>query len=102
MGLDDQVHMIALHGEMHDAELPTLGRSDGARDGFEDAWGAQGGQPGERPQRDVDRVTVTMPQTGAVEDARSGAWLAPRARTPPAPGVGDGQEKLSGSPWHLE
>jgi len=79
VGLDDEVQVIALHREMHDAKVGALRGADGAGDGVEEPGRAEGGQVGARPQRDVDGMAVLVlrlaPGAGRVVRGRA---CAPR------------------------
>ena len=87
--LDDEVNVVALDGEMEDAELGPAGRADAPGDGLEQARGAQRGQPRARPQGQVHRVRSAVRSPGPMRHRPPAARDRRPAGALPAPAPAD-------------
>jgi hypothetical protein len=66
VGFYQQVKMIVLHAEMHDAKPPPRSGAKSAPQGRKHDGRAQTGQTPHPAQRDVHGVSVAMPRAGAM------------------------------------
>jgi hypothetical protein len=71
-GLDDEVHVVALHGELDDARVEAIARPlQALHDPAKAARAAQVREPGEDFHGDEDRSRTAQRAARAVPDARS-------------------------------
>jgi len=100
--LDEEMDVIALHGELQDAEAAARSRGETASNGREDTVPAQRGQSALRAEGDMGRVTGVVRRPAPVRDtdsvagglaAGTGATPAPRARA---------ELELDGTACHLD
>jgi hypothetical protein len=92
---DEHVDMVALYGEVADAEVRALRMADAIPNGAEDAYPAEAREAVSRAKRDVRRMRRVVPRTDHVRDARPRAVrLTARSRAPAAAGRGNGKQEL--------
>ncbi len=101
--LDDEMHVVALHGKVKDAKRIVRGRRQGRGDGGKHVIRAKRGQAGVCTQRHVGRASRHMPIARTVRHPRStGGGFAPGTITRTAPGaLPEGEGKLSPVNRHL-
>jgi hypothetical protein len=88
--LEEQVHVVALHAEVQDAESLAVGRAERATDDAEGAITPEGGNVRSRSQRDVRRTAPSMERSAPMRDrstARPWLWAGAVAATAPATGA---------------
>jgi len=102
LGLDQEVHLIALDGELKDTETAPRSPREPAAERAEDEIPAQRGQWPPSAEGHMRGVPTLVRRAHAVRDADPAAgWLPAGPGTMAAPGAGTELE-LSAAPGHLD
>ena len=108
--LDDEMQMIVLHRELHDAEVVSPSPANGALERCEERLRAEARETARRAHRDMQRVPILVHGTAAMAHLGKRAGLRPRTRLllarprEPAPGLEgdlDGSAENAALPFHL-
>ena len=83
-GLDDEMGVIVLDGELTDVEARDVRMPEDLPERLEDSLLAKAAEPSNERDRDVRRVAERMRRTTPVHD-QPGGPLPPSARSPSAP-----------------
>ena len=103
IGLEQQVHVVALHAEVQQPELSRRRLGERGTYGPEDVVATEGGQAAAGAQRDVDRAPRIVSRPSPVRHPTpAGTRLSSRALAPSAPCRRLRQFQLKRSPLHLE
>jgi hypothetical protein len=104
VGLDQQVHVITLDGELQDTEHRVRGVRDRRANGNEETVGAKRRQTHARPQRHVHRTAPIVHRAALVRHATATRCRLPArtlARPTPAGGLAKIERQLPPAATHL-